>query len=142
MQVSWPRKCACVAQYFALRFMLLCQCLCLECVCWIHCVVANFCAGVLAQKVCLRCPVFCIVLYGVVSVFMFGVHVLDPLCSCKLLCRCPGPASTQRSRPRRRATLTRAQSSFPSVRYTCSVVCVLVVMLQQVSGTHVLLCVC
>ena len=29
-----------------------------------------------------------------------------------------------------------------SVRYTCSVVCVLVVTLQQVSGTHVLLGVC
>ena len=91
---------------------------------------------------CLCCPVFRITLNGVVSLFMFGVHVLDPLRSCKLLYRCPGLASTQRSRPRRRATLTRAQSSFPSVRYTCSVVCMLVVMLQLVSGTHVLSCVC
>ena len=42
---------------------------------------------------CLCCPVFRITLYAVVSVFMFGVHVLDPLCSCILLCRCPGPES-------------------------------------------------
>ena len=46
-----------------------------------------------SQKVCLCCPVFHLALYSVASVFMFGVHALDPLCSYKLPCRCPGPES-------------------------------------------------
>ena len=51
-------------------------------------------------------------------VIVCGWSTCTPFFTSELLCRCLGLASIWRSRPRRKATLTRAQSSSPSVRYT------------------------